>query len=247
MHRSAPSDRRRNRRNRSRSIREFDGRLPAEERRGIELSQRFRRVQQENRSGVSYRRRYKSACLNLLEHLQFVVAILVNITYPNASQVILQRAGQVQSRINDCRANRLPGRREPLLERIEGESDQSGTDSEGAETVAITSESEGELEVVDRRPAGTWAPGRFSSVRVTASNPLLRRTPRPPTYPPPPRPPTYPPPERAGFSTASSSSSAARTSRSLELPWGVEINPINHSRTDESSVGLEYRLASGAA
>ena len=122
------------------------------------------------------------------------------------------------------------------MERIEGESDQSGTDSEAAETVAITSESEGELEVVDHRPAGIWAPGRFSSVRVTASNPLLRRTPRPPTRPPPPRPPTYTPPERIGFSTASSSSSAARTSRSLELPWGVEINPIIPERTDHQWV-----------
>ena len=91
--------------------------------------------------------------------------------------------------------------------------------------VAITSESE--LEVVDHRPACIWAPGRFSNVRVTASNPLLRRTPRPPTYPP---------PDRSGFSTASSSSSAARTSRSLELPWGVEISPIIPERTDHQWV-----------
>ena len=49
-------------------------------------------------------------------------------------------------------------------------------------------------------------------------------------------PPTYPPPERAGFSTASSSSSAARTSRSLELPWGVEISPIIPERTDHQWV-----------
>lgn len=132
MHRSAPSDPHRNRRNRSRSIRAFDRRLPAEERRGIELSQRFRRVQQENRSGVQHRRRYKAACLDLLEHLQFLVALVISLTYPNTSRVLLQRAGQIQSRINDCRANRVPGRTEPLLERIEGESDQSGTDSEAA-------------------------------------------------------------------------------------------------------------------
>ena len=81
------------------------------------------------------------------------------------------------------------------MERIEGESDQSGTDSEAAETVVNASESGGEVEVVDHRPAGVWATSRYSSVRVTASNPLHRRTPRPPTYPP---------PERAGFSTASS-------------------------------------------
>ena len=53
---------------------------------------------------------------------------------------------------------------------------ESDVDSGAAETVVLSS-AESEVEPVGTlEPSGVWSSGRYSSVRVTATNPLLRST-----------------------------------------------------------------------
>lgn len=169
------------------------------------LITRFNKVRNEGRAGKGvFHRRYKSASLNLLEHLLYLVNLLGNLTYPNTSRSVRRRAHQIQTQIDNCRANKLPPRDRPLLPHLEEGSESE--DSVLAETVVCSSSSEEELEVLTN--TGVWAP-RFSGVRITANNPLLRRsgaasgsssslTPAPPLDPPP---------------------------SPFELPYGVGISP----------------------
>ena len=156
--RSGPSDRRTGRRSRSPRISSQQEVAIAQR-----LSTRLEKVCGERRGGQSWRRRYKSICLQLLEHLQFLYQLLVQSTHPNTSRPVLQRAGQVDEAIQRCRANQLPGRSEPLLPRLAAESD---VDSGAAETVVLSS-AESEVEPVGTlEPSGVWSSGRYSSVRV---------------------------------------------------------------------------------
>ena len=134
------------------------------------LITRFNKVKNEDRAGKgALHRRYKSASLTLLEHLLYLVNLLANLSYPNTRRSVRRRAHQIQEQIDNCKADRLPPRDQPLLSRID-ESDSR--DSVLAETVVCSSSSEEELEVLTS--TGVWAL-RFSSVRVTSDNPLLKR------------------------------------------------------------------------
>ena len=143
--------------------------------RAATLLARFNRVRREDRAGVTHFRRYKCAALNVLEHFLYLCNLLANISYPNTSRRLLRRTNQIQQKIYLCQANKLPPRDECLLKRLEKE-DESSDDDDSilAETLVFTSESESELETIDQRHTGVWASGRYTSVKVTSSNPLLR-------------------------------------------------------------------------
>ena len=144
--------------------------------RAATLLARFNRVRREDRAGVTHFRRYKCAALNVLEHFLYLCNLLANISYPNTSRRLLRRTNQIQQKIYLCQANKLPPRDECLLKRLEKEDESSDDDDDSilAETLVFTSESESELETIDQQHTGVWASGRYTSVKVTSSNPLLR-------------------------------------------------------------------------
>ena len=186
---------------------------------GHQLAVGFEKIRRENRAGKSWRRRYKAACLKVLEHLQFLYQTLIQSTHPNSSRQVLQRAGQIDEAIRRCRADQLPKRSEPLLERLSAESD---VDSEAVETVVLTSESETEpVEETGRSASGVWGSGRYTAVRVTANNPLLRSSSS-----------SVPLPSSTSIRAPSrpTSSSAASSSQPVVLPRGVDIVPLPNSK-----------------
>ena len=186
---------------------------------GHQLAVGFEKIRRENRAGKSWRRRYKAACLKVLEHSQFLYQILIQSTHPNSSRQVLQRAGQIDEAIRRCRADQLPKRSEPLLARLSAESD---VDSEAVETVVLTSESETEpVEETERSASGVWGSGRYTAVRVTANNPLLRSTSS-----------SVPVSSSTSIRAPSrpTSSSAASSSQPVDLPRGVDIVPLPNSK-----------------
>ena len=222
--RAGPSDHR----GRSRDRRNIERNLPSDFRVASALEVSFKRIREERRSGKHWWRRYKSACLQLLEHLLFVCQSLINWSHPNTSQSILRRAGQIQGRIDQCRANYLPRRSEVLLPSLRRDQDAETVDSELEESVVLSSESEDELEIIDYRPAGVWSAGRYSGVRVSRSNPLLNQS-----------------------SSASSSRPSSVVPRSappsrpntpkVRLPDGVSVYPqIDRKLTHQNILSLDW-------
>lgn len=231
---------------RSRSSRVFADRLPSERQRALELNTKLIRIRGENRGGRHFRRRYKSACLTLLEHLQFIIQSVIAFTHPNVSRAVLRRAGQIDTRITQCRADQLPGRREPLLTRIVEEEGESEADSEAVESIRISSsESEAEPVVTDNRPTGVWATGRYTNVQITSSNPLLRssssssRTGGEPV----PRPSSSSSSRTGGEIVLRPSSSSSRRTlgEPVTIPQGTEIvPPVTHRTAHTFVLSLDW-------
>ena len=204
-----------------------------------ELFQRFVRIRKEDRSGASFRRRYRSACLKLLSYFLRLIDSLIGHPdfdpYHPSNQPVLRRRQQAKQRIDSIEAWNLPWRNEPLLPHLPvvaprdpGYNSQS-EDSLVAETLIITSESEAEPEA-PVRPQGVWLTGRYARVQVTSNNSLLRRGPRPSSILAVERPsePVNPPSRVGGCS--SSSRTAVPRSISVEdnvvrLPWGTSVYP----------------------
>ena len=173
-----------------------------------QLHQSFDRIHGEARGGRRWRRRFRSCCLQLLEHLQYLIQLLVHQTWPRTSRSVLRRAGQIQDRLDQIRDGYTPERNQPLLERLERERGSSDEDSAAAETVVVTSDSEIEAPRERTEIQGVWQSGRYTSVRITAANPLLR--------------------SRSSASASSAnpvSSASASSANPVNLPWGAEIRP----------------------
>ena len=189
---------------------------------GHQLAVLFDKIRRERRGGRNWRRRYRSVCLRLLEHLQYLYQVLIQSTYPGTSRQILQRAGQIDTAINQCRADQLPKRSEPLLPRLPAESE---ADSEAVESIALTSESETEpVETTERSSSGVWG-GRYSGVQITANNPLLRGSASSSN-----RVSSLPASSSARVSLPSAPSTVATSSQPLVLPLGVEVEPLPNSK-----------------
>ena len=183
-----------------------------------DLHQSFDRIRGESRGGRHWKRRFRSCCLRLLEHLQYLIQLLVHQTWPRTSRSVLRRAGQIQGRLDQIRGGYTPERNQPLLERLDQESSEA-EDSEAAETVVLTSDSE----VEDPEPisvGGIWR-GRFAAVRVTQSNPLIR--------------------SRSSASSANPRPAPVPPSEPVNLPRGVEIRPaISHKLQSQYVLALDW-------
>ena len=183
-----------------------------------DLHQSFDRIRGESRGGRHWKRRFRSCCLRLLEHLQYLIQLLVHQTWPRTSRSVLRRAGQIQGRLDQIRGGYTPERNQPLLERLDQESSEA-EDSEVAETVVLTSDSE----VEDPEPisvGGIWR-GRFAAVRVTQSNPLIR--------------------SRSSASSANPRPAPVPPSEPVNLPRGVEIRPaISHKLQSQYVLALDW-------
>ena len=144
------------------------------------LGARFDRVRPERRGGAHFKRRYKSICLQLLEYF---INLLQTLTYhpqldqrARANQTILRKLDQARDQHRRCKGGWLPARNQPLLESLNRDPEE---DSEIAETIVLSeTESEDPSGPQEREDiSGVWQGGRYTSVRVTSSNPLLRRGP----------------------------------------------------------------------
>lgn len=194
---------------RSRSRSEERGRLVA----------RFYRIQAERRGGKNFRRRYRKACLDLLEYLVNLITWALNVStdqYHSSTVALRRRLVEVQHRHQECVDWHLPLRSQPLLHRFQTDPEVgSEVDSIVAETVAVSDEDPDDgpevLEPVEPTASGIWGSQRASpNIRITRNNPLLR-------------------------SSASSASSSrvplpSTSPRLLTLPPGVSVEPLPESR-----------------
>ena len=107
------------------------------------LTNSFLRVRAERRGA----QKLPAECLKLLEHLLSLLNLLSVYQYPVVSRSLRRRKQQVEDRIDECRRYILPGRREPLLPRLDvgDPSETSEPESYLAETVVLSS-SESEIE-----------------------------------------------------------------------------------------------------
>ena len=101
--------------------------------RGRSLVARFGKGEKGETWRKSYWRRYKPACLNILEYLLwFVIELATRSSHP-VPRSIQRRQAQIERKIWECRRNRLPRRQAPLLERL-----SDSEDSVVAETVVVS-------------------------------------------------------------------------------------------------------------
>ena len=130
-------------------------------RKGAQFVSRFEKVRREKRGGKVFKRRYKSICLQVLEYfiglLEFVVYHDQFDPRDRRNQIVLRRLRQAEEQHQLCKRDILPLRDRPLLPRLPRHPyqpffEEVQTDSEFAETVWISSESE-EEDV----PSGIWA------------------------------------------------------------------------------------------
>ena len=121
------------------------------------LQNRFRKIRKEKRSGVSFKRRYRSACLKLLTY--FIRVLTAQTEHPDYdpydphSLYLERRKLQAEEQLKRVEDYQLPRRDQPLLARLEPVPDSQGEnsgyyseDSFVAETVAISDE-ESETEI----------------------------------------------------------------------------------------------------
>ncbi|CAL1128624.1 unnamed protein product [Cladocopium goreaui] len=121
------------------------------------LQNRFRKIRKEKRSGVSFKRRYRSACLKLLTY--FIRVLTAQTEHPDYdpydphSLYLERRKLQAEEQLKRVEDYQLPRRDQPLLARLEPVPDSQGKnsgyyseDSFVAETVAISDE-ESETEI----------------------------------------------------------------------------------------------------
>jgi len=100
--------------------------------------QHFKKVRGERRGGRTWRRRFKSAALRLLEFLVISFDALIAACDPQSSfrSAAVRRRRDISDRVEDIRANRyIPTRAEPLLPGIE----EDDLDSVVADSVNLTS------------------------------------------------------------------------------------------------------------
>ena len=87
------------------------------------LVESFLRIRSERRGGEAFRRRYKSACLRLLEFLLRLFDSWLSTPevdpYHPSSRALLERRTQIQNQVTQCRLGNLPLRSQPLLPRLD--------------------------------------------------------------------------------------------------------------------------------
>ena len=145
---------------------------------------RFLRVRAERRGGKSYKRRFKSACVKLLTYFIELLQALQNSPgfdiYDPQNRHLIQRADQAWVARQRIRDNQwTPTRFEVLLPRLDTEEDE--VESIVAETLAVSSESEGEaLPVVEPFFDQQFAAGRVrpSSASASSGPAILQATPK---------------------------------------------------------------------
>ena len=148
------------------------------------LINRFLRVRAERRGGKSYKRRFKSACIKLLTYFIELLQTLQNSPgfdiYDPQNRHLIQRADQAWVARQRIRDNQwTPTRFEVLLPRLDTEEDE--VESIVAETLAVSSESEGEaLPVVEPFFDQQFAAGRVrpSSASASSGPAILQATPK---------------------------------------------------------------------
>ena len=149
-------------------------------RKGAQLVSRFEKVRREKRGGKVFKRRYKSICLQVLEYfiglLEFVVYHDQFDPRDRRNQIVLRRLRQAEEQHQRCKRDILPLRDRPLLPRLPRHPyqpffEEVQTDSEFAETVWISSESE-EEDV----PSGIWADPASTARSSSASLGAVSKT-----------------------------------------------------------------------
>ena len=121
------------------------------------LQNRFRKIRKEKRSGVSFKRRYRSACLKLLTY--FIRVLTAQTEHPDYdpydphSLYLQRRKLQAEEQLERVDKYQLPRKDQPLLERLEPvpstQDENTGYYSEDsfvAETVDISDEEQEEIE-----------------------------------------------------------------------------------------------------
>ena len=155
-----------------------------------ELREAYRKIRGAKRGGRVHQRRLKSICARLLERLiQLVDLVLQEFSVGNRShgdpsaEFYRSRKSQAIERLNEVRQGWLPRRNEYILEFSRCEE----LESELASPVALTSDSEEEVQ----EPEGVWrdplVPSIVSSTASGSSGHQPPRVPQQPPYPPPPR------------------------------------------------------------
>ena len=118
---------------------------------GEQLQNHFHKIRKEKRSGKSFKRRYRSACLKLLSYFIRLFDSLSSHPdydpYHPSGVVVTRRREQALAQQRECEKGNLPRRNQPLLPRREpADSGYESDDSLVAETVVISEASEGEQE-----------------------------------------------------------------------------------------------------
>lgn len=121
------------------------------------LQNRFRKIRKEKRSGVSHKRRYRSACLKLLTY--FIRVLTAQTEHPDCdpydphSLYLARRKLQAEEQLERVDNYQLPRKDQPLLPRLEPvpntQDENTGYYSEDsfvAETVDISDEEKEEIE-----------------------------------------------------------------------------------------------------
>ena len=148
------------------------------------LREAYRKIRTEKRGGKIHKRRLKSICARLLEHLiQLIDLVLQEFSVGNRGQgdpsasYYRNRKQQAVDRLEEVRQGWLPRRDQYSLEFSQYEE----LESELASPIALTSDSE-EEEVQVAEPEGIWR-----EETSTASSSRDRQTSRVPQQPPSPR------------------------------------------------------------
>ena len=142
------------------------------------LRETYRKTRTQRRGGKNHRRRLKSVCIGLLRiFIQLIDQVLLEFTIGNSGQrsesYYRNRRQQAVDRLSEIiHQNWLPRRDQYILDFSQCEE----LESEIASAIAVSTDSEGEPQVVEpSEPIGIWSASASSSSRV----------PTPPPYPPP--------------------------------------------------------------
>ena len=226
---------------------------------GQRLQDRFKKIRKEKRSGQTFKRRYRSACLKLLTYFIRVLALQTEDPdydpYNPHSLYLSRRQRQAEDQLEWVRGGWLPRKDQPLLPRLEpvpreelvqGEDPgQSSEDSFVAETVAISDE-ESDSEKIGDRPVIPDLPGRLRGPsRIGASPVFLQASSKSSSSRPQAKPkllPTSKKSPRPSHSEPASSSSVRPSVRPSAVPEPLGPSPgerVNRGRVQQ----LGFRIS----
>ena len=168
-----------------------------------QLKDAFRRARQHSRGGKNQRRRLKGLCCGLLRFLIHLCTEIIGAQPVNSSY--FRRREQAEERLRQVlEENWLPRRDQPLLELAEEEE----LESEIGEVVDISSdEEEGATRSAEPSGASGAIVSSLAGVRVTSSNPLIRRA--------------------SSSATLATSAAAADPIPYVSKPWGNLIRGVS--------------------